>query len=108
MSLQLHQLKLAGVVVPLVAALEACAADPVTCARKSSDTHGYLLQACIYVKKHRINVASDPNSWTIRRIEKRVVAGKPLTVVYYSCCYLGDMGYFDEADRLVDYIVGAK
>jgi len=75
---------------------------------KAPDPDHFLRQACLYIHDHRVDVASDPRTWTIRRVEKQVVGGVPRTVVYYSCCYLGDFAIFDASGKLVQYIAGAK
>jgi hypothetical protein len=104
----LRRLTAVFLLIAAVAASTDKAASPTRCVPNSHDRDGYLVQACRYIKEHHVEVSADPNTWTIRRITKQVVAGRRRTVVHYSCCYLGDIAYFDDEGRLVDFIPGAK
>jgi hypothetical protein len=69
-------------------------------------THGkvgpdYLLKVCEYVVKAKLPVTSHPNSWSIRWIEDGSLSGHAVKVVYLSCCYLGDIAYFDKTNSVL-------
>ena len=57
----------------------------------------------------KLPVTSNPNSWTIRRIEDGDLDGRAVKIVYLSCCYLGDVAYFDKTNSvLLKYDPGPK
>ena len=90
--------------------LAACASGKSAdhCKHGASDQLGYVYQACRYVREHHIKVTADPNTWRVRSVVDRVVNGKQMKVVFYSCCYIGDAGYFDLDGKLVEYRAGPK
>jgi hypothetical protein len=71
--------------------------------------HDYLLKVCEYVVLEKLPVTSHPNSWTIRHIEDGDLDGRAVKIVYLSCCYLGDVAYFDKTNSvLLKYDPGPK
>jgi hypothetical protein len=63
--------------------------------------HDYLLKVCEYVVREKLPVTSHPNSWTIRHIEDGDLDGRAVKIVYLSCCYLGDVAYFDRTNSVL-------
>jgi hypothetical protein len=93
-------------------AQEVTAAEaPVTgpCVAHGDVGHDYLLKVCEYVVREKLPVTSHPNSWKIKRVEEGDLGGHPVIIVYLSCCYLGDVAYFDEHNSiLLKYDPGPK
>jgi hypothetical protein len=50
-------------------ALDASNSGQPSCVAHPGDEHGYLLKVCEYLQTHHIQATSDPNTWSIRRIE---------------------------------------
>jgi hypothetical protein len=89
-------------------ALDASNSGQPSCVAHPGDEHGYLLKVCEYLQTHHIQATSDPNTWSIRRIENRDHSDKLVTLVYLSCCFLGDIAVFDASGEITEYAVGAK
>jgi len=78
------------------------------CLAHDGDDHSYLLKVCAYVVREKVPVNSHPNTWKITRVEDGNLKGRAVTIVHLSCCYLGDIAYFDKVSgMLVRYILGA-
>lgn len=80
-----------------------------SCAHLKNDTYGYLFQVCNYVVAENIQVTSHPSKWKIIRSEEKTIDKKKITLIYLSCCYTGDVAYFDKASyKLIKYEPGDK
>lgn len=78
------------------------------CEHKNDDVNDYLFKVCDYLTK------IDPYSpsacrYEIREISTDTLDGKVVTKVELSCCYLGDVAYFDiNTKDLISISYGAK
>jgi hypothetical protein len=85
-------------------------APPISeCKARTEVDHNYLTKVCEYVLREKVPVTSHPNTWKILRLEDGALDGHPVTIVHLSCCYLGDIAYFDKVSgKLVKYDPGDK
>ena len=100
-----------GLAAPHIWAQAPRDAKPVSgpCVHHVQDEHDYLLQVCEHIVQKKLPVTTHPNTWTVTRIEERELEGKPTALVYLSCCYIGDVAFFDKASgKLVKYALGPK
>ncbi len=78
------------------------------CMRRENDPDDYLVKICHYLK------ATDrytdlPCRYDLKKISMDTLDGKTVTKVELTCCYLGDVAYFDRKTKeLLTISYGAK
>lgn len=78
------------------------------CKRRKDDASDYLYKVCIYMKK-KDRYSDLPCRYNIKNIEEDSLGGRPIVKVELTCCYLGDVAYFDrETNDLISVSFGAK
>ena len=78
------------------------------CSRKETDANDYLFKICNYVKgqDRYWNLAC---KYSVKSISKDTLQDRAVTKVELTCCYLGDVAYFDEeTGEIIKIYYGAK
>ena len=78
------------------------------CSRKETDPDDYLFKICNYVKAQD-RYSNLPCKYTIKSISHDTLQGTAVRKVELTCCYLGDVAYFDEeTDEIIKIYYGAQ
>lgn len=78
------------------------------CAHKKDDPDGYLYKICEYLTLHN-KYETLPSRYRIRSVKMDTLKGQQVIAVELTCCYLGDIAYFDPVSKeLLSLKYGAK
>ena len=78
------------------------------CAHIREDPDGYLYKICEYLTSHD-KYSTLPNHYKVRSVKMDTMNGREVLAVELTCCYLGDIAYFDPASKkIISLKFGAK
>jgi len=78
------------------------------CKHRDDDPDEYLLKICKYIKK-KDRYSDLPCKYGIRQISEDSIDARLAIKVELTCCYLGDIDFFDKQTKeLIEMHYGAK
>jgi hypothetical protein len=78
------------------------------CTRQENDPNGYLFKICEYIKKED-RYSDLPCRYDVKSVETDTLDGRTVAKVILTCCFLGDIAYFDfKTKELIRISYGAK
>lgn len=79
-----------------------------SCIRDAGDPHDYLFKICNYIKAQD-RYSDLPCRYRIKNVVSDTLAGRLVTKVQLTCCYLGDVAYFDvQTKEIISVSYGGK
>lgn len=80
----------------------------IECLRIKEDIDGYLFKICEYLTSNN-KFTTLPSRYKIKSVRMDSLNGQEVIAVELTCCYLGDVAYFDPASKeLLSLKLGAK
>lgn len=79
-----------------------------SCVHDEYDSNDYLFKICTYIK-NKDPYTDLPCRYQVKSIEEDTLEGRAVTKVALSCCFLGDVAYFDPSSKeLIGISYGAR